>query len=199
MAKGSGDIEAGNNGQLYPGMTESPQLRWAFIRKVYAIVSMQLFLTAAVAAVVVFVRPIPNYLVSTTPGLAIYIIVVISPFIIMCPLFAYRQRHPVNLILLALFTVAIAFAVGMTCAFVKGSMVLMVFILIQIFIPLGKLSVMLIGFALAILFCGYIIYDTDNLIKRFSYDEYIAAAASLYLDIINLFVALLTIFSGADN
>lgn len=51
----------------------------------------------------------------------------------------------------------------------------------------------------AIIFSGYIIYDTDNLIKRFSYDDYIWAAVSLYLDIINLFLALLNILRVTDN
>ncbi|KAL2552742.1 60S ribosomal protein L3 [Forsythia ovata] len=31
-SKNNVDIEAGNNGQLYSGMQEHPQLRWAFIR-----------------------------------------------------------------------------------------------------------------------------------------------------------------------
>ncbi|MFS7899126.1 hypothetical protein Hanom_Chr00s045346g01776451 [Helianthus anomalus] len=78
-------------------------------------------------------------------------------------------------------------------------MVLLVFALIQIFFPLGKLSVMIYGCLAALIFCGYIVYDTDDLIKRYTYDEYIWAAVALYLDIINLFMALLTIFSAADS
>lgn len=70
---------------------------------------------------------------------------------------------------------------------------------LQILFPLGKISVMIYGCLAAIIFCGYIIYDTDNLIKRHSYDEYIWAAVSLYLDVINLFLALLTVFRAAEN
>lgn len=73
-----GDLE---NDQIYPMMMESPQLRWGFIRKVYAIISMQLLLTAAVAAVVVFVRPIPTFFVKTTPGIIAYVGIVIFTFI----------------------------------------------------------------------------------------------------------------------
>lgn len=51
----------------------------------------------------------------------------------------------------------------------------------------------------AIVFCGYIVYDTDNLIKRYSYDEYIWAAVALYLDIINLFISLLSILRAVDR
>ena len=73
------------------------------------------------------------------------------------------------------------------------------YIWLQILFPLGKLSVMIYGCLASIIFCGYIVYDTDNLIKRYSYDEYIWAAVSLYLDIINLFLSLLTIFRAADS
>ena len=57
---------------------------------------------------------------------------------------------------------------------------------------------MIYGGLAALIFCGYIVYDTDNLIKRHSYDEYIWASVSLYIDIINLFLALLTLFRAAE-
>jgi FtsH-binding integral membrane protein len=43
---------------------------------------------------------------------------------VLCPLYYYHQKHPVNLILLGFFTVAISFAVGMTCAFTSGKVIL---------------------------------------------------------------------------
>ncbi|KAE9463989.1 hypothetical protein C3L33_04126, partial [Rhododendron williamsianum] len=238
--QGKNDLESGNsNRPLYPMMQESPQMRWAFIRKVYSILSFQLLLTVAVASVVVFVRPISVFFATTTPGFALYIVLLITPLIVLCPLSYYHQKHPLNFFLLALFTITLAFGVGLSCAFTKGRivleaailttvvvvsltlytfwaarrgkdfsflgpflfgslLVLMVFALIQIIFPLGKLSVMIYGGLAAIIFCGYIVYDTDNLIKRHSYDEYIWASVSLYLDIINLFMALLTLFRAAD-
>lgn len=234
------DVEAGGVRPLYPMMLESPELRWSFIRKVYSIITIQLLATIAVASVVVTVHPIAHFFVSTSGGLALYIILIITPFIVLCPLFYYHQKHPVNYVLLGIFTISLAFAVGLTCAFTSGKVileaviltavvvlsltyytfwaarrgqdfnflgpflfgaliVLMVFALIQILFPLGKISVMVYGCLAAIIFCGYIVYDTDNLIKRYSYDEYIWAAVSLYLDIINLFLSLLTIFRAADS
>ncbi|GJQ09189.1 hypothetical protein GpartN1_g980.t1 [Galdieria partita] len=47
----------------------------------------------------------------------------------------------------------------------------------------------------SLLFCGYILFDTSLLINRLSPDEYILAAISLYLDVINLFMYLLQILS----
>ncbi|KAK4418310.1 protein LIFEGUARD 2 [Sesamum alatum] len=233
------DVEVGAR-PLYPMMLESPELRWSFIRKIYTIVSIQLLLTIAVAAVVVTVHPIEHFFTTTGAGLALYIVLIITPFIVLCPLYYYYQRHPVNYFLLAIFTVALAFAVGLTCAYTSGKVilesviltavvvvsltlytfwaakrghdfnflgpflfgavvVLMLFALIQILFPLGRISVMIYGCLASIIFCGYIIYDTDNLIKRYTYDEYIWAAVALYLDVINLFLSLLTVFRAAEN
>ncbi|KAK2363728.1 protein LIFEGUARD [Trifolium repens] len=224
---------------LYPMMLESPQLRWSFIRKVYSIITFQLLLTIVVASVVVFVPPIAHFFVSSTQGLVLYIVLIFVPFITLCPLYYYHQKHPLNYFLLLIFTVSMAFPVGLTCAYVSGKVilesviltaavvfsltlytfwavkrghdfsflgpflfgaliVLILFGLIQILFPLGKLSHMIYGCLASIIFCGYIVYDTNNLIKRFSYDQYIWAAVSLYLDIINLFLSLLTIFRASN-
>jgi len=233
------DVESGTE-PLYPMMLESPELRWSFIRKIYSIVAVQLILTIAVGALVVTYRPISTFFVSTRGGLALYIVIIITPFIVLCPLSYYHQRHPVNYLLLAIFTASLAFSVGLTCAFTSGAvilesvilttvvvvsltlytfwaakrghdfnflgpflfgaiLVLMVFAFIQVFFPLGRISTMIYGCLAAIIFCGYIVYDTDNLIKRYTYDQYIWAAVSLYLDILNLFLSLLTIFRAADR
>lgn len=81
-SKGGFDIEA-QNGYLYPGMMENPELRWGFIRKVYVILCFQLLLTIAVASVVVFVEPISDFVLHTPAGLALYILVVVLTFISM--------------------------------------------------------------------------------------------------------------------
>ncbi|KAK9067599.1 hypothetical protein SSX86_011710 [Deinandra increscens subsp. villosa] len=236
---GKTDLETGPTPPLYPKMSESPELRWSFIRKVYSIVAIQLLLTVAAGAIVVSYHPIATFFTTTGGGLACYLLLFITAFVTLMLLFRYHQHHPVNYLLLGIFTVSLAFAVGLTCSFSRGKvileaviltavvvvsltlftfwaanrgydfnfmgpflfgalMVLLIFGLIQAFFPLGKISVMIYGCLAAIIFCGYIVYDTDNLIKRYTYDEYIWAAISLYLDTINLFMAMLTIFSAAD-
>lgn len=77
---GGGDVESGPQ-PLYPAMLESPELRWAFIRKIYVILAVQMVLTAAVAGVVVAVRPISHFFVSSTGGVALYVVLLISPFL----------------------------------------------------------------------------------------------------------------------
>ena len=51
----------------------------------------------------------------------------------------------------------------------------------------------LMAWAGVFIFSGFILYDTSNIIHRYNTDEYIAGALSLYLDILNLFLSLLTI------
>jgi FtsH-binding integral membrane protein len=69
---------------------------------------------------------------------------------------------------------------------------------VQIFLPLGKISVMVYSGLAALIFCGFIVFDTNNMIKRYNYDDYIWAAVSLYLDVVNLFMVLVTFFDAAD-
>ncbi|KAK3010653.1 hypothetical protein RJ639_011818 [Escallonia herrerae] len=70
---------------------------------------------------------------------------------------------------------------------------------IQMFFPLGSTSTAIYGGIGAIVFSGYIVYDTDNLIKRFTYDEYIWASVTLYLDILNLFLSILRMLKQGDS
>merc|ERR1711907_676106 len=45
-----------------------------------------------------------------------------------------------------------------------------------------------------LLFSAYIVVDTNQIVKRYADDEYVAGALSLYLDIVNLFLELLQWF-----
>jgi hypothetical protein len=63
-------------------MIERPELRWAFIRKVYVIVSVQLLVTVAVAGAVNLVEPIKTFFQARTPEVLVaYVIIIISPLI----------------------------------------------------------------------------------------------------------------------
>lgn len=150
---------------LYPMMLESPELRWSFIRKIYSIVSIQLLLTIAVASLVVTVHPISQFFTTTRAGLALYIVLVITPFVgrvffffvflvelitflvklivlivginwiaVLCPLSSYYRKHPLNYILLGIFTVSLSFAVGLTCSYTSGERLFMLSFFFSIFI-----------------------------------------------------------------
>ncbi|XP_010440403.1 PREDICTED: BI1-like protein [Camelina sativa] len=239
MAKSDIETGAGGGNELYPDMKESTELRWAFIRKVYTILSLQLLLTVGVSAVFFFVRPIPVFITETTPGLVVFFVILLLPLFLLWPLLAFEKKHPINCIVLTIFTLSISFAVGICCSLSKGRIVMeaailtaamvfgltiytfwavkrghdfsflgpflfgslliiLVFTLLQIYYPLGKLTSMIFSGVASIVFCGYIIFDTDQLIKKLNYDEYIIAAIRLYLDVMSLFLNLLGIMSNGQ-
>lgn len=68
-------------------------------------------------------------------------------------------------------------------------LVLVVYLVIQIFFPLGRVGMTIYGFLGTLVFSAFIVYDTNMLLKRHTYNEYVVAAISLYLDVINLFMA----------
>ncbi|KAJ2782449.1 hypothetical protein H4R18_002255 [Coemansia javaensis] len=70
--------------------------------------------------------------------------------------------------------------------------------LVQIFVPFSRTFDLAMAAVTAVLFCGYILYDTHMLMNRLSPDEYILASLSLYLDVVNLFVSILRILGDRD-
>uniref|UniRef100_A0A6N2LHF4 Uncharacterized protein n=1 Tax=Salix viminalis TaxID=40686 RepID=A0A6N2LHF4_SALVM len=91
---------------------------------VYTIIAIQLLVTVAVATAVVSVHSISNFIVHTKVGLAIYIAIIVIPFIVLCPLYYFYQLRPLNYILLGIFTIDLGFLVGLTCAFISGKVIL---------------------------------------------------------------------------
>lgn len=75
--------------------------------------------------------------------------------------------------------------------------ILMIFGIIAIFIP-GKVIILIYASLGALIFSIYLVYDTQLMIGgkhkySISPEEYIFAALNLYLDIINIFLYILTI------
>lgn len=50
-----------------------------------------------------------------------------------------------------------------------------------------------------VVFSGFILYDTQNILRNYPTDEYISATLSLYLDVLNLFLMLLRILGGSRD
>ncbi|CAG8433618.1 1194_t:CDS:2 [Ambispora gerdemannii] len=80
--------------------------------------------------------------------------------------------------------------------FLLGGLLLFVCIgLVQLFIPFSRILDLVIAIGIAVLFCGFIIYDTYMLMNTLSPEEYVVAAINLYLDFLNLFLAILRILN----
>jgi len=71
--------------------------------------------------------------------------------------------------------------------------------LIQLFLPYNSVVDFVIALFGALIFCGYIIFDTYMINKRLSPEEYIVASVELYLDMINLFLRLLRILDRMNR
>ncbi|TVU25037.1 hypothetical protein EJB05_27513 [Eragrostis curvula] len=211
---------------------EDPRLRWAFVRKVYCILAIQFAATAAIAAAACLVHSVPRFFEHGRPAVVwpVYLSILISPLVAMWPMLKYRERHPVNLVLLGVFTLCCSLSIAVAASTTVGIVVLqaailtaaavvgltlftfraakkgydftfmfpflftslvtlLVYITIQVFFPLGHVGMTIYGFLATLVFSGYIIFDTHMLLKRHTYNEYIVAAISLYLDVINLFMA----------
>jgi FtsH-binding integral membrane protein len=50
-----------------------------------------------------------------------------------------------------------------------------------------------------LIFSGYVLYDTSNLLHRYESDQFVAATIALYLDILNLFLFILRILGGSSR
>lgn len=81
FSRKGGDVE---NGQLYPGMMENPQMRWAFIRKIYVLLCLQLLFSFGVGCVLFFNPTVKHFMMGSPVGwaiiLAALILTVISKF-----------------------------------------------------------------------------------------------------------------------
>jgi FtsH-binding integral membrane protein len=73
---------------------------------------------------------------------------------------------------------------------------LVLYLLLSLFLPPSSFfNSLMVGFS-ALLFCGFIIVDTQDLMARFSPEDYIIASVELYLDVINLFISILQLLDN---
>ncbi len=128
--------------------------------------------------------------------------VVISPFI-----YYVSTTNPSSIFQAGVLTVGIfggltvyAFLSKRDFSFMRG----MLFVGLIVVVLAGLLNMLALGstglsFAIAcaalLLFSGYVLYDTSNIIRRYPTNEYVAGAMDLYLDAFNIFLALLRILN----
>lgn len=84
--------------------------------------------------------------------------------------------------------------------YLVGSLwVLILFGLMTMFFPYNSKVELGYGIVSALIFSGYILVDTQLIMRHYHVEEEIAAAISLYLDVINLFLAILRILNASNN
>lgn len=133
-------------------------------------------------------------------GLEAYSISVITSF--------YESRIVIQalIITLAIFAFLTAFACQSKYDFTSwmpylfgGLWILIIFGFMAAFFPHGKTIELIYGVVAALIFSGYILVDTQLVMRHYHVEEEIAAAISLYLDVINLFLAILRILNSQNN
>lgn len=67
------------------------------------------------------------------------------------------------------------------------------------FFPMNSKVELVYGGIAALVFSGYILVDTQLVMRHYHVEEEIAASISLYLDVLNLFLAILRILNNQNN
>lgn len=209
-------------------------IRMAFVRKVYAILSVQLIATAVLSSVSFFNDSYREWIQSNQWAVWVSLFGAIG---FMFLTYWKRKSYPTNLLFLSGFTLLEAYSISVIVSFYQSKIVLQAVLLTAgIFIALtvfacqtkydftswmpylfgGLWALILFGFMAAffpanstvelaysgiaaLIFSGYILVDTQLIMRHYHVEEEIAAAISLYLDIINLFLAILRILNSQQN
>lgn len=87
----------------------SVNIRLGFLRKVYGLLSIQLLITVVIAATFMTVEPLKAFVQENSWTLLLSFVTTMGSLI---ALYVKRRDHPVNLILLSLFTVTEAYTIG---------------------------------------------------------------------------------------
>lgn len=96
-------------------------IRLAFLRKVYGLLTMQIFLTVIIAALFMFTPPIKGF-VQTNDWMML--VSFLGSLVLLIPLHIKRRESPTNLILLTAFTVVQAYTIGVIVTFYSKTIVL---------------------------------------------------------------------------
>ncbi|GJC84686.1 transmembrane BAX inhibitor motif-containing protein [Colletotrichum tofieldiae] len=209
-------------------------IRNQFIRKVYAILTVQLLVTGAVSALSFFSDGYKTW-IQAHPGLVFASL--IGAMIMMLLTFWKRKSYPTNLLFLSGFTLMEAYSISVIVSFYKASIVLnavfltagifvfltafacqtkydftswipylggalwglVLFGFMYMFFPYSSTGELVYGGIAALIFSAYILVDTQLIMRHHHVEEEIAASISLYLDIINLFLAILRILNSQQN
>lgn len=215
---------------------ERPDDRLGFIRKVYSILTAQLFVTAGLVAISAGSEDYRDFVYENFWLIIVFSILAI---VVLCVLFFVPHLHkkvPYNYILLFVFTILEAFSVSFVTAFYSPETILIAAgstfgltaaLTIYAFMTktdftkhYGIMIVLSFGlFVFGILFwvVGYgdiyrlvfcpiavviygifLVYDTQLIVgekrHKIGYDDYVLGAVALYIDIVGIFLYILSMF-----
>ncbi|EFQ32630.1 hypothetical protein CGRA01v4_09538 [Colletotrichum graminicola] len=209
-------------------------IRNQFIRKVYAILTVQLLVTGGVSTIS-FLNDGYKAWIQAHPGLVFGSL--LGAMVMMLLTFWKRKSYPTNLLFLSAFTLMEAYSISVIVSFYKVGLVLnalfltagififltafacqtkydftswvpylggalwalVIFSFMYMFFPSSSTGELVYGGIAALIFSAYILVDTQLIMRHHHVEEEIAASISLYLDIINLFLAILRILNSQES
>ena len=237
-----------DGGQQYASAFVDKYVRAGFIRRVYALLLMQLAVTFGLTFLFVFYEPVRTYVRASTWMFAVSWAVGFGTMIgLVCCCHNLIRKHPANLVILFVFTAAMSFMVATVAAFYNESAVLIAvgttfalvlgltlfamqtridftmksgllftaLLTVLLFAILAMMMQWVFGYssivriaisvAIAGVFSAFLVYDTQMIVggkhargDMYSPDDYVAASINLYLDVINIFLSVLSI-TGAEQ
>jgi modulator of FtsH protease len=151
------------------------------------------------------VRHVPGLNLAALFGFTTLTGVVISPLIAVI-----WRINPGSILAAGLLTVGIfggltayVFVSKKDFSFMRGMLMTGLIVVILAGVVNIFLGASALGFAVAaatlLLFSGFVLYDTSNIIRRYPTNEYVSGALDLYLDAFNIFLALLRILNSSRN
>lgn len=212
----------------------APEIRAAFVRKVYTILFCQILGTCIVSGALSQSPKAISWVQANSWTLLLgFFLTLINLGV----LYWKRHSHPTNFIFLSTFTLLEAYTIGVAVAFYDQIIVLEALLItlaiflgltlftfqskydfsgmapflfggliglivtgmIGMFFPFSRTVDLIYGGLGALLFSGYIVFDTYMINNRLSPDEFIVAAINLYLDFINLFLSILRVLNNIQD
>lgn len=210
-------------------------LRHLFLRKVYALLSVQVLGTVMVGYLI---RSNSSVQAWCFNNMWLFFVSLVGSIGFLIGSFFKARSYPVNLYLLAGFTLCEAYMVGLATAFVETGIVVeallltfIIFIGLTLFafqtkydftqwqgiVGIGLWTLIGWGFVMmffpghskgmdlvysgfgALLFCVYVLIDTQRIMKTAHLDDEVIATITLYLDLLNLFLYILRILQNRND
>jgi modulator of FtsH protease len=184
-------------GGVLLGLSFDPLLQFAYGHPWVMLIAMLGGVMGAQA-----VRHVPGVNLAALFGFTALTGVVISPLIAVI-----WRVNPGSILAAGVLTVGIfggltayVFVSRKDFSFMRGMLMTGLIVVILAGVVNIFLGASALGFAVAaatlLLFSGFVLYDTSNIIRRYPVNEYVAGALSLYLDAFNIFLALLRILNS---
>uniref|UniRef100_A0A8C4PXC1 Fas apoptotic inhibitory molecule 2a n=1 Tax=Eptatretus burgeri TaxID=7764 RepID=A0A8C4PXC1_EPTBU len=112
------------NGSENVGQWDDSNVRRVFIRKVYTILSAQLFVTFGIVAIFSFVMPVKIWVKRHPAAYWASYAVFLGTYLALACCTKARRKFPLNFILLSVFTLAMSYLTGMLASFYETYSVL---------------------------------------------------------------------------